>query len=106
RFAVHRMEDDVFRFTVTELHAILDGWSLTLLLRDLLTQHDRIVDGEDEPPVPPGGATFRDFIALEQAALGSPACRDFWREHLRGVTPARLQRWPDSGSADGDRQAW
>src|SRR5438128_7715843 len=35
RFHVHRRSDETFQFTMTEHHAILDGWSVARLLSEL-----------------------------------------------------------------------
>jgi amino acid adenylation domain-containing protein len=83
------------RFTlgVTEHHAILDGWSVALLLRELFELYTARLAGRpaDLPPAPAIG--FRDLVAAERAALASPRQRAYWTERLRDVEPSRLPRW-------------
>ncbi len=83
------------RFTlgVTEHHAILDGWSVALLLRELFELYTARLGGRpaDLPPAPAIG--FRDLVAAERAALASPVQRAYWTERLRDVEPSRLPRW-------------
>jgi non-ribosomal peptide synthetase component F len=52
----------------------------------------------DEEPLP--SFTFRDFVQLEQEALKSGECRDFWNEKLKDFTPVRLPR-RSNGHANG-----
>ncbi|HEU5130714.1 MAG TPA: condensation domain-containing protein, partial [Pyrinomonadaceae bacterium] len=39
RFCIHRRTDDTFQFTLTECHAILDGWSLQSTLAEIFQTH-------------------------------------------------------------------
>jgi len=108
RFALHQLADDFFRFTVTEFHPILDGWSLTMLLRDIFTAHERLATGSAASDEPPPRAGFKDFIRLERAAMGSEESRSFWQQTLAGRTPVKLPRWPalpESGARTGVREA-
>ncbi len=63
-------------------HILLDGWSMPLLLGDLMAAYDALRRGER--PRTPQRAPFRDYIAWlrkqdPQAAL------DYWRSRLQGL---------------------
>ncbi|HEY0079186.1 MAG TPA: amino acid adenylation domain-containing protein [Pyrinomonadaceae bacterium] len=90
RFRVQRRTDETFQVTLAEHHAILDGWSVATMLTELFHLYfasDAEAGAEEQPPV-----TFRDFVALERAALASEEIREFWREKLSDFTATRLPR--------------
>jgi non-ribosomal peptide synthase protein (TIGR01720 family) len=77
-----------YRFVWTHHHAILDGWSLPILLRELFTCYAAARQGTAArlPPV----RSYRDYIAwLRQQDLG--VAEAFWRAELAGFrTPTPL----------------
>ncbi|WP_437275952.1 amino acid adenylation domain-containing protein [Sorangium sp. So ce375] len=89
--------DERFDLVIVEHHAILDGWSLAVFVDDLLRalQH-RLAHGDR--PCPLGadaeGATMRDFVARERAAIASQESERYFREALAGLDAAALPRWP------------
>ncbi len=94
-FAVraHRLTDDTFQLTVAEHHAILDGWSFTSLLAELLRRHAELIAGSAEPPPPPPRSGFLDFAAVERRAAREEWSLLFWRNRLRGLDGTlRLRR--------------
>ncbi|WP_434991188.1 condensation domain-containing protein, partial [Xanthomonas melonis] len=90
-----------FHLCVTFHHAILDGWSETLLIKQLLTRYRQALAGK--PPIADGKTLpYREFIALEAAALASQDSRSYWQAQLAQYTDAGLQ--PADGAL-GDRAA-
>ncbi|HEX3529040.1 MAG TPA: non-ribosomal peptide synthase/polyketide synthase [Thermoanaerobaculia bacterium] len=81
----------------THHHAILDGWSLPILLRELFSCYAAALRGTTAalPPVRP----YRDYIAwLRQQDLA--AAEAFWRAELAGFTaPTPL---PGAATATGE----
>ncbi|GGS27588.1 non-ribosomal peptide synthetase [Actinokineospora fastidiosa] len=69
------------RVVLTLHHLVADGWSVPLMLRDLLG----LLRGEQLPPVAP----FRDHIAW-LATRGGEATRAAWAAALAGAEPTRL----------------
>ncbi len=100
RFSVHRRSPETFQYTLTENHAISDGWSTTSMFAEIFDYYFAELNGEPTAEEPLPSFTFRDFVQLEQEALKSPECRDFWDEKLRDFTPMRLPRW-SNGDANG-----
>ncbi|WP_431974322.1 amino acid adenylation domain-containing protein [Micromonospora haikouensis] len=94
RMHVHRRTDDVFQWTLTEHHAVFDGWSLHSTLSEIMRVYQGLRDGV-EPADPPLTAQYRDFVELERAALTSTETERFWRERLAEPPDTRLLRWPD-----------
>lgn len=80
---------------VTYHHVVLDGWSMPLLLRELVHCYRRHC-GEalaDLPPAQP----FADHVAFLKQKQPAPM-RAFWRERLQGFRDPLLLR----GDLDGD----
>ncbi|RZU53359.1 amino acid adenylation domain-containing protein [Krasilnikovia cinnamomea] len=95
RVCAQRLTDDEFQLTIAEHHAILDGWSFTSLLTELLDRHR----DPHRPAAPPPESTFRDFVAAEQAAADSADSAAFWRERLAGASGALFSDRTDSTEA-------
>ena len=91
-FHVHLRGEASFQFTLSFHHAILDGWSAASLLADLFRRYALLLRGEEQPPDPPLLVSYRDFVALERAALFSDETRSFWGEMLEGAESTRLPR--------------
>lgn len=81
RFTAHKFAVDSFQITLSE--PILDGWSVAMLLTELLTIYAELTKTEKSPelPVPP---PFSDYVALEAKVLKSDKNKIFWRENLAG----------------------
>src|SRR6185436_20484228 len=95
RFHVHVLGAEQFQFTLTENHAIFDGWSLHSTLADIFGRYFAYLRGENPEPNPPIALTFRDFVAAEKRALESPEARAFWRERLAGAARLELASGPE-----------
>jgi amino acid adenylation domain-containing protein len=101
RFWANALTDETFELGIAEHHAILDGWSVSVLLSELFDLYFAALEGRRPAlPEPPDGV-FRDFVALERRALGSEESRRFWRERLSGAAPLELPRWPGRPAVSG-----
>ncbi|MFI9271112.1 amino acid adenylation domain-containing protein [Kitasatospora sp. NPDC052896] len=107
RFGLHRLGEESFQWTVTEHHAIFDGWSLHSTLAEITAGYQRLLAGE-EPESTPTRSAYRDFVAAERAALDSAESEAFWLEKVADLPDGRLPRWPTGrptelrGRADPD----
>ena len=106
RFFVQLRSDDTFQFTLTENHAILDGWSLHATLSEIFSLYFDLLSEQPPAEMPPLTLTFRDFVALERRMRESPEAKAFWSRALGDFEPADLPRWlvPDSPSARSGRR--
>ncbi len=100
RLHLHRITDDELRITVTECHIILDGWSLTSLIADLVELHGRSVAGLPAAAAP-DAPRFADYVALERRARTSSESLEFWRGRLRDLEPVRFARRTEAAFEDG-----
>ncbi|MCG8925098.1 amino acid adenylation domain-containing protein [Lentzea sp. CC55] len=84
RVTAQHLADDAFQLTVAEHHAILDGWSFTSLLTEILERHS--APGND--PLPAPRSTFREFVAVEREAVASQDSERYWKSTLDGASGA------------------
>ncbi|MEY9862088.1 amino acid adenylation domain-containing protein [Catenulispora sp. GAS73] len=86
RVVAQRLAAEEFQLTLAEHHAILDGWSFTSMLTEILERHAALRLDPDAPRAPSPAVAFRDFVAAEKAAERSPDSAAFWRDRLEGVS--------------------
>ncbi|WP_204003950.1 non-ribosomal peptide synthetase [Virgisporangium aurantiacum] len=78
--------DGTHEVAVAAHHVILDGWSFSVLMTELLTAYDRELGGVGAlAPVP--ATRFRDFVAAERRAVASAESRAYWKA-VTGQTSA------------------
>jgi amino acid adenylation domain-containing protein len=97
RLALLRMADDQYEFVWSHHHLILDGWSMSLLLKEVFTFYEAETQerqSNQEPARPYG-----DYIAwLRRRDVGGD--ETFWRECLKGfTTPTQLRVERTHGSS-------
>ncbi|MFG1780484.1 amino acid adenylation domain-containing protein [Micromonospora sp. NPDC049048] len=78
RYTVHRTGEREWWLTHVECHAILDGWSHTSVIAELLAHYRTLRRGGVPRPAPLPAVRFADFVAAEQESLRSTVDRDFW----------------------------
>ncbi|WP_260963124.1 amino acid adenylation domain-containing protein [Pseudomonas citri] len=71
-------------------HAILDGWSVATLMRDLIALYTSAPGADGLPALT---TTPADFAVLEQAAMADDAHRRFWRDYLHDAPAASMISW-------------
>ncbi|GAB2687154.1 amino acid adenylation domain-containing protein [Nocardia thraciensis] len=79
RFILVRMAADRQALVATYHHILLDGWSVPLVLRDLMALY---ASGE---PLPPPEGSFRSYLAWH-SARDTTASAAAWRRALDGVS--------------------
>ncbi|MEM9489440.1 MAG: condensation domain-containing protein, partial [Myxococcota bacterium] len=82
RMTTVRTGPDVYQLLLTYHHILLDGWSIPLLLRDVLQVYRGLSRGEE--PQLPKVRPFRDYIAWLGQQNRSQAER-YWKDSLRGI---------------------
>ncbi|NYT94925.1 non-ribosomal peptide synthetase [Salinispora sp. H7-4] len=78
RYHVHEISADEWWLTHTECHAILDGWSHTSVVNELVSIYRRLRTGHQPDLAPPPEVRFADFVAAEKRALATSADHGFW----------------------------
>ncbi len=91
RFHLVRTGVDVFQLLVTNHHLVLDGWSMPLLIHELLSLYT--CDGDTAELAPP--RSYREYLQWLQAQDRDAAIAA-WREMLAGIdSPTRVTGTPD-----------
>jgi amino acid adenylation domain-containing protein/non-ribosomal peptide synthase protein (TIGR01720 family) len=96
---VHRSPERGF-FVWSHHHAVLDGWSLPVLIDEVLAIYGSLVRGDTEPPRLGPAGHYQDFVSwLErQDATASEA---FWRDYLDGCASSGPTPLPHDEGAGG-----
>ncbi|MFC9249699.1 amino acid adenylation domain-containing protein, partial [Streptomyces sp. NPDC057136] len=85
RISVISVADDRHQLVWSYHHLLLDGWSLPIVMGEMLEAYDVFRTGGGRRPALAARAPFRDFVSwvggqdLEQA-------RAYWRDYLAGIT--------------------
>jgi hypothetical protein len=100
RWALVRTADDETLFLWSSHHLLMDGWSLPIILKDVLAAYERLCRKE-QARIKPARA-YRDYIAwLKKQDLGEAEI--FWRRLLEGFaspTPLVSRRTPAAAKSD------
>ncbi|GAB2669008.1 condensation domain-containing protein, partial [Nocardia goodfellowii] len=90
RFTLYRTDESTWQLAVTTHHILLDGWSLPLLMRDLLVLYAVHGDTATLPEVP----SYREFLSW-LAGRDEPGSLEVWQRALAGLTePTQLAPQP------------
>jgi amino acid adenylation domain-containing protein len=100
RVQLHRRAADTFQFSFSFHHAILDGWSVAVLLTDLFRHYLGSLRKQPVTLPPTQPEAFQQFILLEREAIESAEQRRFWEEYLDEMTVNTLARLPMEKQAD------
>lgn len=92
RTALIQMKDEAYRFIWSFHHMLLDGWSLSIVLKEMFTLYWSHCSGQEihlDQPRP-----YKDYIAWLQRQDMSKV-EDFWRKFLQGFlapTPMHVDK--------------
>ena len=92
RFSLVLLGDDRHMLLMTSNHLLLDGWSVPLLMRELLTLY-----ATDDPSSVPAPRPYRDFLAW-LSTRDRDAAREVWRQAMAGV-PGPTLLYPSAAGA-------
>ncbi len=91
----HQLSDASFYLTLSFHHAILDGWSVATLLAELFALYTSGQPESERSLLPAPRLAYRDFVAVEQAALDDAEVEQFWDQQLADIVPTQLPRDPE-----------
>ena len=94
RFALIRLSADEHRLVLTNHHLLMDGWSMPVLVRELLTLYAQHGDVGALPRVTP----YRDYLAWV-AAQDRAAALAAWQDALAGLDEGTRLAPPDRARA-------
>ncbi|GFJ94275.1 non-ribosomal peptide synthetase [Phytohabitans rumicis] len=107
RFHAHAC-DDGWWLTLTECHAVLEGWSHHSLLMELVGAYRAYRDGREPDPAAPAAVRYADFVAAELSSLDDPADQEHWRSTVERYAKFTLPAgWGDDPATPrGVHKAW
>ncbi|WP_204015055.1 non-ribosomal peptide synthetase, partial [Virgisporangium aurantiacum] len=83
RVTVLRLGEREYRMVLTHHHVVLDGWSVPIVLDEVVTSYRAFVEGRQ--PELPSRRPFRDYVAWLQTR-DLPAAEAYWRRAMEEVT--------------------
>jgi len=97
RMALFRLAEAEYDLVLTVHHAVLDGWSVNLALKEVFDSYESYCRGE-EPQFHGFPPPYRDYVDWSRQLDLSPA-ELFWRTLLQGfIVPTRLVADQPAGS--------
>ncbi|WP_432070935.1 amino acid adenylation domain-containing protein [Streptomyces sp. AA1529] len=96
------LDDQRYRYTVSQHNSALDGWSISLLHTQLFELYHQVREGADTSR-PAVDNHLRNFVGLETEALRSAQSAEFWRGVLADPHPADVPPRPDAVATDDFR---
>jgi amino acid adenylation domain-containing protein len=88
RFAACPGGEEAFVLYLGFHHSIIDGWSLSLFVREVVAAYRAAVEGRPVRPAEPPAVRVRDYVRAELAAAASAPAREFWTRELAGAPAA------------------
>jgi amino acid adenylation domain-containing protein/non-ribosomal peptide synthase protein (TIGR01720 family) len=89
RASLYRMEENRWVFSYVIHHIISDGWSMNILIKELLQFYNAHITGE-AAPLTPLRIQYKDYAAWQQEQLGGEnleAHKDYWLKQFEGELP-------------------
>lgn len=86
---LYQLGEERWLFCYCMHHIISDGWSVNVMIRELLTRYQALLEKKTSPlPIPE--FQYIDFAAWQQQQLkgtGMHASRSYWEQQLGGILP-------------------
>ena len=84
-----RISDEDYRLIIVLHHIVADGWSIGILLEELVTLYDKFAEGKLSPlaelPI-----QYKDFVNWQRKSLSSERLQGslaYWKQQLQGELP-------------------
>ncbi|MDQ1558188.1 MAG: hypothetical protein QOD32_1248, partial [Pyrinomonadaceae bacterium] len=102
RLAIFRVDTGAYRVVFTHHHVILDGWSIAVLLDEVIAAYGAYAAGDI--PRLPEPRPYRDYIEWI-VSQDQDAAEHFWRERLAGFAePTLIKPTPAGKSIEGSKE--
>lgn len=100
KFVIHQTADDVINFTVCTHHAIIDGWSISLLTSELIKLYFALLDKQtiNTASAP---ALQSQIAKMEIEILNDASARQRWISRLTQFKSYELPVWQGMSSKGG-----
>ncbi|WP_025688702.1 non-ribosomal peptide synthetase [Paenibacillus zanthoxyli] len=98
RFHAHRYGEYEFKLTLSFHHALIDGWSLSLFMKQWIENYAAALSSKEATAPKNPVMKYRDYVRLELESKASAFSRAFWTLELKGYRYNSLRRPAGSGS--------
>ncbi|WP_426576896.1 amino acid adenylation domain-containing protein [Xenorhabdus stockiae] len=92
RFFIQLRTDNSFQFTMTECHPVFDGWSYNTMIVEVFNRYATLTGQTSWQAPDKKSLEYRDFIALERAAIADEQQKNYWAQKLDDCTILELPR--------------
>jgi tyrocidine synthetase-3 len=89
RVGLYQLEDHKWVLNYVLHHIISDGWSMDILIKEVLQLYHTYVNGTT-PALPPLGIQYKDYAAWQQEQLSGESLqqhKSYWLNHFAGELP-------------------
>jgi len=90
RFALIQLNSHQYQFIWTHHHALLDGWSIPILMQDLLQRYGSLLQERPLPAVQ--SSPYQDYVAWLQQQDKAPGIA-YWQQQLAGFEAPTALPW-------------
>ncbi|MGH9348422.1 MAG: amino acid adenylation domain-containing protein [Vicinamibacterales bacterium] len=92
--------DESFHLGLSFHDTLLDGWSASWLLGEIVQRYQHALAGTPMPVAPLPRVSFRDFVMAEREEVRRPEAREFWRRALETFGPCLAGRHDGAGRGE------
>lgn len=103
RIYVHLTSEDEFQLIFSYHRAILDSWSRSVMLAEILPHYAALIRGID-PPMPQPEIPYCAYIAAERDVLVQEDSRRFWSDKIKEPDIHILPHRPEGNRTGGSEQ--
>ncbi|WP_010099277.1 non-ribosomal peptide synthetase [Ornithinibacillus scapharcae] len=107
RVYIHNRGEGSFQLSVLFHHAILDGWSASLFISELLKEYHSLYTTGQSTSKGQLEVSFRNFVEMEKQAIESSENRTYWKEKLKDYQGSSLPEFeilsPDEQNMVGSK---
>ena len=89
RLRVFNLGHNNYTLILSFQHAILDGWSVAILMTELFEVYNKLYHGE-KYEIRDLKSSYKDYVALSISRRASEKVREFWKDSLQGYTRNKL----------------
>ncbi|WP_017690399.1 non-ribosomal peptide synthetase [Paenibacillus sp. PAMC 26794] len=92
RIKIHIRSDRFFNLGLSFHHAILDGWSVALILSDFCNAYAELLKGVERAGIAlkKEQLLYSNYVVLDQQSLSDPAHRSFWMSNVSGGSSSMI----------------
>ncbi|WP_432328223.1 condensation domain-containing protein [Mucilaginibacter sp. P25] len=100
RISLIRLSEERYRMIWTHHHILTDGWSISILIGELLKSYDQLLSGQELPEVRED--RYEDYIRYLEG-IDSASAETYWRGYVSGLEGGTLLPFISRGSQERNR---